>query len=57
MVVKSFPEEVQKRANLQHVLCVHTLNALATEVTQQGNMLAITTLAQLYLLLLTTSQL
>lgn len=51
ILVKSFPEEIEDK---HEILCIHTLNALANEISREGNMLAIGTLAELYLLLITT---
>ncbi|XP_046686268.1 uncharacterized protein LOC124371942 [Homalodisca vitripennis] len=43
--------------SLRRILCIHALNALTNEIIRQGNMLAISTLAELYLLLVTTQEL
>lgn len=55
VLVKSFPELVDKKPTLLHVLCVHTLNSLANELSRDCNMLAVSCLAELYLLLISSS--
>uniref|UniRef100_A0A1B6KHK2 Nucleoporin Nup188 N-terminal subdomain III domain-containing protein n=1 Tax=Graphocephala atropunctata TaxID=36148 RepID=A0A1B6KHK2_9HEMI len=56
---KNEPEKSGEKEtySMRHILCIHALNALANEIIRQGNMLAISTLAELYLLLVTTQEL